>query len=823
MSTRTWSIVLSALLIFSATLAVVPSVAAHSGGSAPAAVETPASAPLATPAEPLAPTPGAVIGTALYNALGYYTDDFYIGETGWGTLTFAVYDAVDAAVNVTITDPNAARDGVSIPAFHYEAILNATTHEFYAYEVNVGYTFPSTVPYGGQWLINFSAPSAGYVNETINLYKYYVDLESSISSGSVLPGTAFSLAWWLLLQSNGATLYTGATGIFLDAHYYGNGTYQNLFASGIETLTTGSTGTFSGQVPLNATPDTTVSFEFWAVTNLSGTIVENETASVSIAVGALHVENYGISPYAAYCLGYRYTYFPLNSLVAGCVEVESDYFGQLTAVAGVPVTIQYWNGTAHVNPTGGAATSATTNAAGAVTTTFNGTSPPFVTEFQWPGVDAVNFTVHLPGADTTGYAWTIWENLTWTLYPGSSASGIVSVTLDHTDYYAGATATATWSVQSSDPALTGTITPSFWCAATDYYCSGTVASGNLSATAQSGTFTFPITTAEVGSTIYVFVFAGNASDEFDGFAYADVISPTLLLSPNEAYYSAGTSPSVTASVYGGSAATGATIGYQVWGYWSDSDAIVASGSIANGSSFSIPISSSTPPLELEVYAWASVNGIVLASADTGLSLAQGYTVSLGIATASSYSDGSYQPGQTITLSYRVASIGGAALPQTFDFLLVAPGYPIYREFSNVAPSGSFAFTIPSNAPGGALVVELEVGGTLSAGTCVPTGSCEGITAIPVNPHPSALNLELGAGSGLTVGWLILLVLIVLVAIVGYLMLRRRGGSSSGSPPAEWREPNASSAPAGSTNPPPPPPPAAETPPALPNPPAGGSS
>jgi hypothetical protein len=169
---------------------------------------------------------------------------------------------------------------------------------------------------------------------------------------------------------------------------------------------------------------------------------------------------------------------------------------------------------------------------------------------------------------------------------------------------------------------------------------------------------------------------------------------------------------------------------------------------------------------------------------------------------SSYSDGSYQPGQTVTLNYQVVPIDGTALPQFFNFELTAPGFAYYNYIQNAAPTGTIGFTIPSNALAGNLVVNLHVTGSLTAGSCVPTSNCTGTTGLFINPHPSVLSMELGAGSGVTVGWLILLILVLVVAIVLFLVLRRRGGprGGTGSAPTSVTEPMSPAAPAPSSPP-----------------------
>jgi hypothetical protein len=778
---------------------------------APASGAAASSSPARPTAAAAAPTAGD-IDYELLNGFGDYAGNTYnIGEVGWDTLNFYVYDEFDHDVNVTITDPNATRDGVASPAFTYEAALSPTTNDFYSYTADVHYTFP-VLPYGGTWVVNFSAPVAGYVTQNVTLDKYYVDASGSITEPrATLPGQPISVFWWAYLESNDNSLYTGATSVWIMGHYHANGSTQNFFPGGMLQLTTGSWGQWNGTVPLNASGDSTISFVVWVLTTVGGVVAENESSGVTMYVGQLVENEVGLTYYPAYCLDYFSGNIPTGSIAAACIQVGAEYEeGTFTPIAGLPVTISYWNGTKNVTPAGGAPTSATTNVNGAVEVTFNATAPPFTTYFQYPFYgNSVNFSTTVPGAHSSVTNWNLWDNLSgWAISPFPDAAGVINLALDHTEYFAGSTATATWSIESTATSSTGTITADNWVVSDDYDYNTVYASGTFTGTAQSGTFSFAITGAMVGQELEVSLYASNTTLGFYAAAYAYVISPTLLLTPASTYYTAGSSPTVSASLAGNAAApAGTTITWQAWAEWEDdeNDVLVSSGTVSNGGTFSIPIASTTPPQDVYVDAWASAGGVVLASSETYLALETGYQILLGVSTVSSYSDGTFQPGQTVTLDYKVVSIDGTALPQVFEFEIYAVGYAYYQDIENAAPTGSVPFTIPSNAPAGTIQIEMEVYGTFTAGQCVPVGEdCVGYTTLAVNPNPSVLNMELGAGSGLTVGWVILLVIILLVAIVLYVVLRRRGGSSSSSmsnaPPVSATTPMNPPAPAPSTPP-----------------------
>ena len=812
MSRPTLAAVLAALLVASAVLAFAPA-QAHAG---PAAATTASERTEAV-------HPAASITYTILNGYDFATTSFYPGEPGWGALYFSVTDPLDSAVNVTIKDPNATRDGVPVPAFHYEATLNSTTHTFNSYQAGIGYSFPAALPYGGGWTVNFSAPNGGTVVQNVTTYVYFTELSTSVGDGSTLPGLPLTVFWSLVSEANGRTVYTHATNVWITGTYRGNGTIQNIFSEGRVALTPASAGQgeWTGTVPLNATPDSVLHFEVYAITNVSGVVAENESSTIDVYVGSLVIHGTGLTQAPPTCTLVNDYYFTIGTQIASCIEAGASYGGTFTPIAGLPVKVGYWNGTAHVSPSG-APTSLSTNALGEAAFTFNATSPPFIQESTYPGTDAVNFSVTLAGASAL-YKWTLWDNVSWTLYGYSPASGLVQVLLDHTQYYSGETANVTWSISTTNESKTGPVTAQSW----EVVGPNAVVyqKGLLTGAGTTGTFTFPITAAMVPNTIYVYVYATNATEGFEGYASAVVDSPTLLLTPSALYYSAGTTTDVTAVLNGGG--SGAQIQYQLLGYWNGAESSVGSGTVANGGSIPVVIASQTPPNAVEVYAWATVAGQVIATNSVAIILLQGYSILLGVQTASSYSDGSYQPGQTITLSYQVVSVGGAPLPATVSFDLIAIGYPASRSIDNVGPSGTISYTIPSNAVQGTLLLELEAEGALTAGTCF--GGCVGVAALTINPNPSVLSMEIGAGSGVTVGFLILLILVIVVAIVVVLMLlRRRGGrgpspassrttsAAPGEPVSEWTPPPTSSPP---PSPPPEPEPATDnSPPGLPEPP-----
>ncbi|MGI0151943.1 MAG: hypothetical protein ACREC5_08410, partial [Thermoplasmata archaeon] len=100
------------------------------------------------------------------------------------------------------------------------------------------------------------------------------------------------------------------------------------------------------------------------------------------------------------------------------------------------------------------------------------------------------------------------------------------------------------------------------------------------------------------------------------------------------------------------------------------------------------------------------------------------------------------------------------------------GFVGSAAFETTSSSGTFGFTIPSGTPAG--IQTYEVGVEFLQCSSGVTCAVSAIVSVFVNPSPSVLGYELGAGSGVTVGWIILLALIVVVAVVLVLMIRRKG-------------------------------------------------
>jgi len=310
--------------------------------------------------------------------------------------------------------------------------------------------------------------------------------------------------------------------------------------------------------------------------------------------------------------------------------------------------------------------------------------------------------------------------------------------------------------------------------------------------------------------------ASSATASISANTRAYVFAPTIFLNPSEAFYLPGDTVSVAVSTQGSILGNAS-----MWESVVDSNGNTLSSGPLTGSSVSFTVSKVLAPsrITVSVSAQSSSAGVIAAATSTVYEGSGLYTVA-GVATASNYVDGSYQPGQTISIQYTITALGQAVLPKVFN-ILIYPGTTFYGSLSGTqayetsASSGTLQYTIPAGTPAGDQVFAMEVDASYCGTGCF-TGTW---FAVHVQPNPSALSYEIGAGSGLTVGWLVLFLIIVLLAVVGYIMLRRRdrpmvmkphGGSppSSGSPPPgaggspNWQEqPGGSSGSGGGSWPP----------------------
>jgi hypothetical protein len=767
-----------------------------------------------------------------------YSSGTYYGY-GWNTLYFAILDtAGDHSVNFTITDPNATRDHVSNPAFTANVLINSTTFEYFSQTTGVSYTFPATLAIGGGWNVTISAPLGGKATYSIFVSTYYEEIYGSPYPGAVvLPGETITTAYEALSDVNGAPVTT-----ITNVSYYG--TYENLTGAtlhlfsappkdGIITQPAAGLGSYTWKVPANASFDSTIQLWVW-VSIYNGTAqAENESYEVEYQVGLLYIDQFGLtSNEGTICPNYFDEYYDSGSLVQACAIVGA--FGgedQFNPVANLPVAVNFWNGKAVVTPAGFTSGTLMSNATGVVAFSFVANSTQFTSDYQYPFYNTVNLTVTNPGASKIGPPDSeVWDNGTFYVYPSGASAG-VTVSLNQLSYFSGQTITATWAVDSTNSAETGPITAVAW-----YLYGGDynfISQGPISSTASTGTLPITLPSGFVGE-ITLEIEAVNATTSFYGDVVGYVTAPALTLNPSSTTFTPGSTVTIEAQAWGDASLASPTISYQIYAeYGNDYSSyggggVVGAGTVANGSSILINVPSTGAPLDYWVYAYLSSTAAgTVATATLEVTQSWGYNVFVGVTTLSSYSDGSYQPGQTVTVSYSIAPYGNAPLPVIYTFRAGLVGTQITNLISTTSTSGTFQITIPSGWQTGVAILQVQLVGTYLSGNSCQDGVCAGMTAITINAHPSALSMELGAGSGLTVGWLILLIIVLVLFVVTLLLIRRKrssppsGGTTVTTPmnppapaptgpgAAAWQEPTS-------------PPPASEGQPPMPSPPPGAT-
>jgi hypothetical protein len=774
------------------------------------------------------------------NETTYTTGPWYEGNAyyGYNILYFQVYDpAGDSKVTFTVTDFNATRDHVGNPAFSATVPINNTTDLYQSFAAGVSFTFPSSLTIGGGWNVSVSGALGGNASYPIYVETYFLSIDGSPSPGAfLLPGESVTTNYQALSDVNGAP-DTAITNVSFYGYYYGaNDTFVNLWpGNGIVTQPIAALGGYTWTVPANATFDTYIYIYVWVSIYVGGHQAENESYDVDYGVGTLAIE--GVSMEAnsgSLCPGGTQYYYPTGSLIQVCAVVGA--FGgedQFWGVPNLPVTVSFWNGATHVTPPGNTPTSFTTNATGYVTFSFWANIPQFSTWYQPSFYNSVNLTATDPAAKpsppNTDYV--AYANTTFAMEASDQSAG-VSVALNQLSYYPGQAITATWSTDPTNTTV-GTVTAEFW--VLENPSGDVLGQGTIGSTANTGMVTVKLPTGYLG-TFWLYVYAANATAEFQGDTAGVVVAPYLILNPSSTTFSPGSTVTLQAQAWGDASLASPVIDYQVYasyglgGHTYGGYGLVSSGTVGNGSSFSIAVPSTGAPDEYQIYAYLTGGTGTVASAELNLYQSWGYNVFIGVTTLSNYADGSYQPGQSLTVSYQIAPYGNAPLPVFYTFEVFLGGTQISSLISTPDTSGTVQVTIPSGWQTGFAILEVELEGTYLSGNSCGGGFCYGETGITINAHPSFLSENIGAGSGLTVGWLILLIIIIVVLVVLVLMIRRKGRGAPPSGGAPVTEPMNPPAPAPSgpgaaawqEPPPASPPPASDEQPPMPSPPPGAT-
>ena len=767
------------------------------GVFAPLASASPTSAANAGPATA---HPDVAVTVYSTDASGYVSSDFYTGYD-YGEVFFEVFNALDNFTTIHLNDLNATRDGLTNPVFTY--VANTSTGANYSFDYNLGYLIPLSLVYAGLWNITATGATAGFSSFQFYVHTYYPEIDTTQSQ--FLPGSTVTAKYYVFGSPNNAPFDHAMVTVTGD-YETNTSTTASLFAT--RSFGTAEMGNFSFTVPANASTDGFAELEIWANQTAPAPTNASEfndgyfgTSNLSTPMLSLGACAWGCGSSSAFVSG-QTAFLNIQEWIVG-------HYGS-TAAAGMDVALSFRAGTSAVTVPS-VPTTLVTNATGGAEVAFIASNSVFSTT----STNEINVTVTDPTDAGLG---TFVGHIFFAVTTQASVAPELLLTLNSVQYYGGDTATVNWEMGGLNATVTQGWTVGSWYAYEENGADTVIAWGFANSSAVTGAFSFAIP-LNFGGTILVELTAYNASTDTAATAYATVTAPTILLNPSEAYYLPGDSVTVAVTTEG-SIFTSTTLYATV--SEPSGNRLVSGVLTGNQVQFTIPTTGAPDYVTISVAAQSMTLGIV-AAATTYIDEGTGYQLLVGVTTKSNYADGSFQPGQTIQLSYALVAVGPTTVLPRNLYVYVYPGSTDYygSEYGAIqvetsATSGTLSYTIPSSTPAGNQQFSVYA----EAVTCGYSCGAANTFSVFVEPNPSVLGMDLGAGSGLTVGWLILLVIIIVVAIVLVLMIRRRGGrgsmtpepvkpySPSPSPPtssggtggsgAAWQEPP----PSGASSPPP---------------------
>ncbi|MCI4319814.1 MAG: hypothetical protein L3K23_06765 [Thermoplasmata archaeon] len=707
---------------------------------------------------------------------------------------FRAFDPTDTTATVSINDPNGSRDGVGARPFTTTVHFNTgSTNSSYLW--NIFYKIPTSVQFGGQWNITVTGTVAGFFSQNFTVITYTVG--ATAAAPAYLPGHAGEVLYAINSTATDGP-YGGVTSVTVLGSYLTQTAATAKVPGFPRNVPAVAQGAFNFTVPTDAQTGFG-GLSFWIYANVTAQNL-SELAQLSVPVASVSTPSIQLGSCPSGC---NTGTFQDGTPVYVSVRVDLIWNTGSAPAPGMNLQFHFTAGAAPATPTGGWPANLTTNLSGGAAILFVATNAVFPvgdTDSVTVAVtDSVDAMIHVTNfADFTVVA----------VAPGFAQ---LQVLLDRAQYFGGDTATGSWQLAgTTSSAGTGWVVTewSAW-----QVNSGTlIVWKNVTGNAAQGSATFSVP-LNYGGEVRFTVSVHNATESLTQSAYAVVTSQVILLNPSKPTYLPGDTVTVGVTTEG-QIFQGATL----WESVVDSNGNVLSSGMLTGSSISITIPKVGAPYSVHVSVGAqSATGGLIADASVYLNQASGYELMAGVSTASNYIDGSYQPGQSIQLSYSVIALGTSVLPKSFE-IQVFPGSSIFNFYGygavlarTTSPSGNVPYTIPSSTPSGEQSFTMVV--YFVGPGC--DGTCDAITSFSadVNPSPPALGYVLGAGTGLTVGWLVLLILLFLAVIVG-LLLHRRGNrpmmmkpeqshapATTSGEPASWKE----GAPPSGTSPPPPPP------------------
>ncbi|MCI4349064.1 MAG: hypothetical protein L3J93_02440 [Thermoplasmata archaeon] len=720
---------------------------------------------------PLSPMPAAPPqdNISAYASGGYPVTSYDVGLSTGQVYFVATDTAADTSAVVAINDLNASRDHLLNPVATWTVLFHGGTTNS-SLLTHAHYTIPVNLTYGGRWNITISATNGGFNSRLFTVQTFFAT--SSATPGVTLPAHTASLSVLVLKWAN-EQLYSAVTSVVVTGYYYTTTFVYTKIPGTPHPLGSVDLAWYNFSVPNDASG--TIHLSVFANTT-SGGGNTSATATSSLAVGRLGIPSVVLSTCPTGCVSSSFqsgtpVYTTIHALIAG---------GATGPATGVTATIKFEHGSTFVTPGGNPPATVVTDLTGSASITFLASEPAFATT----GTNSVVVTVSDP-ADPSDTAQTGYGN--FSIFNGTATPDVL-VTWSSSEYFSGDTASAHWAIDGANASVTAGWGGDVWVAYLNGI-SGFSYHGALSPSATSGTITLAIPSNYVGS-IILYVVISNATSARQVLSTAGVQAASLLLSPSETYYLPGDALTVQTSTQG-AALSGTTLWATVVdnvGNW-----IVNGAVTGNTIPIHVPSSAAPTSYKVTVVALSSTLG-TLANATVNLYEANGIDLVLGVTSSSNYIDGSYQPGQSVTVAYQFLARGTAVLPRTFT-LVMSPSSSGYSSRGTVTvqttgATGSFSYTVPNEVGNGVLIVyaQAQLGGPSCTSNCYTYGQF----SVNVNKNPAALSYQLG-GSGFTLGALALIIVILLGAVVLLLLWRRHsrpmlmkpdsGSGHGGTPPS----------------------------------------
>jgi hypothetical protein len=532
-------------------------------------------------------------------------------------------------------------------------------------------------------------------------------------------------------------------------------------------------------VPPDAVPGSTLSVTVEANETFSTQqISENGSASLSMASPARPDLCAGstASLSMSVCAPYVASFLPGQNFIATVVALVNTTLGTGVDWANATVTMAFYLNGNPVHPTNLPSTvSLLTNSSGVASTVVVTTGL---------GTGDLNISVAVSDANNPSLA--SYAKSRWMFVKLEPAPAVqVQVTLGADEYYGGDMLSGSFAIStisgghaagwSANSYAIVAIAPGNLCDVefVGYSNAYQVLVSSTGVTGAQGTIPSFVLPTSFQGIVDVAVFANNATETWYGQACAIVTPAALLVQTSETAYNPGDTISVTLTPEG-NVFIGATYYAEVTCSSSSGAAVIFNQSLGSSTSFSFTIPNAATTLSSCVLtAVAQTTQGIVAGQDVTLYEHSGYALEVSVKTASMYADGSYQPGQSVTFSYTITSLGTSQPPTIFEleayFQNSAQGFATVEEQS---PQGSISMSLPSSLGAGVALV--------SFGAVIPTPSGTNHTTttvgILINPSPSFLDYKpLGSSFGMTIGQLILIVVLVVIAIIAILMWRREGG------------------------------------------------